>query len=275
MIPNVLKAGVKRALGVVGLEVRRKGSGGTPAPAAAGSPRCSLTGVLRQARGQGFVPATVIDVGAAFGWFATECHGVFPEAEYVLVEPLEEYGPHLDAFVGAHPSQARLVRAAAAARPGELTIHVHPDLMGSSLYLEEEVANVNGVPRTVQTVALDDVVDERGLRPPFLLKVDVQGAELDVLSGFERHLRETEFVLLEVSFFKFFEGGPQLHDVVEFMRSKGFVAYDVYDLQYRPLDNALSQVDMAFVKESGRFRQHHYYASRRQREEQFKTAPTA
>ena len=275
MIPNVLKAGVKRALGVVGVEVRRKGSGGAPAPAAVGSPRCSLSGALRQARERGFVPATVIDVGAAFGWFAAECHGVFPEAEYVLVEPLEEYRPHLDAFVGAHPSKALLVQAAAAERPGEMTIHVHPDLMGSSLYLEEEVANVNGVPRTVKTVALDDIVDERGLKPPFLLKVDVQGAELDVLAGFEKHLQETEFVLLEVSFFKFFEGGPQLHDVVEFMRSKGFVAYDVYDLQYRPLDNALSQVDMVFVKESGRFRQHHYYASRRQREEQFKTVPTA
>ena len=275
MIPNVLKAGVKRTLGLVGVEVRRKNPGGPPAPATGGSPRCSLLGVLRQARAQGFVPATVIDVGAAFGWFANECHGVFPEAEYLLVEPLEEYGPHLDAFVGAHPSKVELVKAAAAARPGELTIHVHPDLMGSSLYLEEEVANVNGVPRTVKTVTLDDLADERKLRPPFLLKVDVQGAELDVLSGFEKHLQETEFILLEVSLFQFFEGGPQLHDVVEFMRSRGFVAYDIYDLQYRPLDGALSQVDVAFVKESGRFRRHHYYASREQREEQFKTVPTA
>lgn len=275
MIPNVLKAGVKRMLGLVGVEVRRKNSGGPPAAAADGSPRCSLLGVLRQARGQGFVPATVIDVGAAFGWFASECRGVFPEAEYLLVEPLEEYSPHLDAIVSAHPSKVELVKAAAAAQSGEMTIHVHPDLMGSSLYLEEEVADVNGVPRTVKTVTLDQLADERQLRPPFLLKIDVQGAELDVLSGFEKHLAAAEFVLLEVSFFRFFEGGPQLHDVVEFMRSKGFVAYDVYDLQYRPLDNALSQIDMAFVKESGRFRQHHYYATRRQREEQFKTAPPA
>jgi len=275
MIRRILKAGINTTLGLVGLEVRRKGFGHQAAAPAAGCPRNSVADILRQVGSLGFSPATVIDVGAAFGSFAAECYGVFPRAQYVLVEPLGEYEPHLDVFLKAHASQAELIRAAAAARPGEMTIHVHPDLVGSSLYLEEEVANVNGVPRTVRTVTLDSLVEDLKLKPPFLLKIDVQGAELDVLSGFEKHLQETEFVLLEVSLFKFFEGGPQLHDVVEFMRSRGFVAYDIYDLQYRPLDNALSQVDMAFVKESGRFRQHHYYASRRQREEQFKTVPTA
>jgi hypothetical protein len=96
----------------------------------------------------------------------------------------------------------------------------------------------------------------------------VQGAELDVLAGASEMLKATEYVLLEVSFFQFFENGPQLHDVVAFMKSRGFVAYDVFGFQYRPLDNALSQADLAFVRERGSFRQHHYYATRSQREQQ-------
>jgi hypothetical protein len=52
------------------------------------------------------------------------------------------------------------------------------------------------------------------------------------------------------------------------MKSHGFVAYDVFGFQYRPLDNALSQADIAFVREGGSFRQHHYYATRNQREQQ-------
>jgi len=132
---------------------------------------------------------------------------------------------------------------------------------------------VNGIPRVVPRVTLDHLVSENKLRPPFLLKIDTQGAELKVLSGYEENLQHTEFVLLEVSLFKFFEGGDQLHDVIAFMKSRGFVAYDICDFQYRPLDDALSQVDIVFVKERGQFRQHHFYATLEQRRAQFGKVP--
>jgi hypothetical protein len=55
---------------------------------------------------------------------------------------------------------------------------------------------------------------------------------------------------------------------VTYMKSRGFVAYDISGLQYRPPGNALSQVDIAFVKQTGLLRRHHHYATPRQREEQ-------
>jgi len=103
---------------------------------------------------------------------------------------------------------------------------------------------------------------------PFLLKLDVQGAELDVLLGAEEILQGAEYILLEVSFFPFFTGGPLFQDILSFMRSRGLVVYDIFDLQYRPLDNALSQADIVFVKEGGLLRRHHFYATREQRERQ-------
>jgi FkbM family methyltransferase len=229
--------------------------------------RGSLLGVLRQAKTLGFAPQTIVDVGAAYGQFALGCKPLFPGSKYVLIEPLEEYARALEEVVATLPA-AELVRAAAAAKRGEITINVHRDLVGSSLYLEHEDSSVNGVPRTVPTVALDDLAREKQWRPPYLLKVDVQGAELEVLAGARETLRATEYVLLEVSFFEFFANGPLFHDVVAFMKSHGFVAYDVFGFQYRPLDNALSQADIAFVREGGSFRQHHYYATRNQREQQ-------
>ncbi len=263
MIPNVLKRMAKGLFRSVGLDVRRIGAQSEPTA----DQRAALLGVLQQARKGGFSPSAVIDVGAAYGHFAADCRSVFHDARYLLVEALEEYRPHLEAVARSLPN-VELVFAAAAAAPGELTIHVHPDLVGSSLYLEDEDSNVNGVPRTIRTVTLDGLVADRRIEGPFLLKIDVQGAELDVLAGAEEVLRRTEYVLLEVSLFEFFKGGPLLHDVVAFMRQRGFVAYDLAGLQYRPLDNALSQVDIAFVKENGPLRQHQFYATREQREEQ-------
>jgi FkbM family methyltransferase len=229
--------------------------------------RGSLAGVLQHAKNQGLAPKTIIDIGAAYGQFALRCRSVFPDAKYVLIEPLEEYAPFLEEVVATIPT-AEYVRAAAASQQGQITINVHRDLVGSSLYLEQEDSSVNGVPRTVPTVTIDGLIHERKWHPPFLIKVDVQGAELDVLAGAKEALRSSEYVLLEVSFFEFFKDGPQFHDVIAFMKSQGFVTYDIYGLQHRPLDNALSQADLAFVRERGSFRERHYYATQEQREQQ-------
>jgi hypothetical protein len=57
-----------------------------------------------------------------------------------------------------------------------------------------------------------------------------------------------------VSLFPFWEGSPDLAEVVAEMRKHGFVVYDLIGRHGRPLDGALAQLDVAFVAESGRFR---------------------
>ena len=271
MVPRVFRDVIRKSMGLVGLEIHRKVA--SQQPHYNDGLRSSVLGVLKQAKKQGFSPATVIDVGAAYGSFATQCHKVFPDPRYVLVEPLVEYKPFIEGVIQTQIRNAEYISAAAAAESGEVTINVHPDLVGSSVYLEKEDFNVNGVPRIVPRITLDHVVRDAKLEPPFLLKIDTQGAELNVLAGYEKNLKQTEFVILEVSFFKFFDRGDQLHDVIAFMKSRGFVAYDICDFQYRPLDDALSQVDMVFVKEEGQFRQQHFYATFEQRREQFSKLP--
>ena len=193
---------------------------------------------------------------------------MFPDTRYLLIEPLEEYRPLFEQVKQSWPS-VEFTIAAASAHEGDLAINVHPDLVGSSLYREIETGTgVNGVARTVRSLTVDRLVREAGAGGPYLLKVDVQGAELDVLTGAECTLRDTELVILEVSFFKFFEDGPECVDILAYMKARGFVPYDIVGRQYRPLDRALSQADIAFVKEDGIFRRHHCYATAEQRDAQ-------
>jgi hypothetical protein len=107
---------------------------------------------------------------------------------------------------------------------------------------------------------LDDILKEKGLDPPDLIKIDVQGAELDVLVGAPQALGAAEAVVLEVSMYKFMQGAPEFYDIVCFMKRHGFVAYDIIPGWNRPLDGALGQTDIVFVKEKGRFRQNHSFA---------------
>jgi FkbM family methyltransferase len=262
----VLSRQVKRAIQsagrLFGLEIRRL------------NPRPTLVGALRQARQSGLSPATVIDVGAAWGEFSVQCRTVFPEARYLLLEPLDEFRPQLAALAAAEP-RLEYVQAAAAEAPGEIWLNVHPDLVGSSVFFEPEAGPVNGVPRRVTAVSLDRLAADRDLAGPYLLKVDVQGAELRVLAGATDVLCDTDYVLLEVSLFEFFEGGPLLHEVVAFMKSRGLVAYDILGRQERPLDNALAQVDVAFVKEQGILRTRHQFATPEQRLAQTNQTPRA
>lgn len=227
-------------------------------------PRASLRGLLRQVHALGFRPRTIVDVGVDRG--TPELYDTFSDVRYILIEPLEERHAGLLRLCETLPD-ARLVPAAAAARAGEVTLHVHADLAGSSLLREVDGPLVDGEPRRVETVTVDASCAEHDTRGPYLLKVDTQGSELEVLRGGARVLAESELVVLETSLFGFFAGGPQLGDVVAFMKERGLVVYDVFGAHYRPLDGALAQIDLAFVREDDpRFRGSHRFASEAERE---------
>jgi FkbM family methyltransferase len=258
---GVVKAAGKRLFGAFGLEVRKKTL--EPPP-----PRASMIGALQQLKGLGLRPEAVIDVGAASETIGL--YDLFSESRILLIEPLAEFEPQLKRICGRHGAQ--YVLAAAGAARGMATLNVHPDGVGSSLLKEVEGPSVDGTPREVPVVTLDEICAEKNFWGPYLIKVDVQGAELQVLAGAQRTLLETEAVILEVTLFGTMIGGPQLHDVVTKMKEYGFVVYDAFGFHYRPLDDALCQLDVVFVRENGRFRESHAYATPQQRGEQFSSA---
>lgn len=243
-----------RAFNAVGLDIRRRRP---PAP-----DRASFRGALSQLARLGFQPRTVIDVGVAF--HTPELYEAFPAAAILLVEPLAEFEPFLRQICSAH--NAQYVLAAAGAAPGFAHLHVHRDPTSSSLFREVEGPAVDGTPRQVPVVTLDEQCATRALSGPFLIKVDVQGAELQVLAGAARTLQHTEAVILETTLFGTMLGAPRLYDLQHFMKQHGFVLYDLFGLLYRPLDHALSQMDVLFVREHGMFRQAHAFATPEQRQ---------
>jgi FkbM family methyltransferase len=228
------------------------------------------TGILARLHAHGLRPATVIDVGAALGEWSREAVAVFPEARFVLVEPVAEFSPALIATTAMIP-RAILVQSAAADEPGVRTFHVHDDLVGSSLLNEREGAEVDGESRAVEVTTVDALVSEHSLEPPFLLKVDVQGAEADVLRGAALTLSQTVAVVCETSFFDFFLGGVSFASLIADMHERGFCVYDVANLARRPLDDALSQADLTFVPAESSLRAEHVYARPEQRAAQTAT----
>lgn len=249
-VKRFIKAGVKKFFNTFGFEIYRR----TTVPR-----RESLAGVLNHISRLGFNPKTVIDVGVGYGTF--ELYEQFPDAHYLLIEPLREFERVLRDISRRY--KAEYVIAAAQDKPGTTVMNIHNRLDCSSLLKETDGSHVDGTPREVPSVTIDGLCKEKDLRGPFLIKIDVQGAELIVLNGAKETLKNSELIILEVSLFQFFVDGSELYDVVSYMKKNNFVVYDIFGGHIRPFDGALAQVDMAFVKEDGFFRRHHCYGHRR------------
>ena len=237
---EALKELLQRILGPLGLRVIR-------------TTRITKADLFDHVISLSFSPSTVIDVGVGRG--TPELYEPFPNSTFLLVEPVVEFEPFLREICGKY--SADYIIAAAGDNTGDIVLNVPQQtegaLEGSSIY--DHGGGYS--PRVVPQITLDQVCVERNLAGPYLIKLDVQGAELEVLNGASKLLASTELVILESNLFEFHPGVPQFHDVVHYMKARGFVLYDIADPNYRPLDRALGQLDTAFVKENGVFRRHH------------------
>ncbi|MBE7438819.1 MAG: FkbM family methyltransferase [Spirochaetales bacterium] len=220
-------------------------------------PRGSLPGCLQQVA-RFYSPVTVLDVGAGSG--TPVLYSAFPGARHILFEPLHEHKDSLEALLKVYP-RMQWIQAAVGSSSGQAFINVHSDHLHGSSLLKEQMEEFDGQKRNVDIVTLEEVCTKLGCSGPFLLKIDTQGNELEVLKGAGSLLLETEYVLLEASLFEFYRGAPLVEDVIEFMKQRDFALYDVIGKNYRLLDNALAQLDLAFVKRNGIFRESNLYAT--------------
>lgn len=203
----------------------------------------------------GFQPGTIFDVGVAEG--TPPLYRAFPDAQFILVEPIEEFVPAMEEI--AKDYNATYILAAAGPECAETSIRVYGGLTGSTIVnvYDKPASATGGQIRRVPMIALDSLFESHSIEAPVLLKLDVQGAELLALQGAARVLDRSELVVMETSLFRFHENMPQLDEVVAFMKERGFVVYDIIGGHLRPRDEALGQVDLVFVKEHGRFRESH------------------
>jgi FkbM family methyltransferase len=251
MVVTVLeraKRAARRALLARGVEVSRRGGA-----------RRTMAAVLENMKRLGLEPGTVVDVGVGYG--TPELWEAFPRARLLLIEPIPDRFGGAAQSVAEKRAGAELVSAAAGAEPGTATITLHRAPEMSSVLGTWTGDRGDGERREVPVVRVDDAVREHGLPGPYVLKADVEGAELSVLDGAAAVLDETEAVLLEVRLFELLPGAAQLHDVVPYMKDRGFVAYDIFGGAVRLTDGALAVTNLVFVREDGRFRRDHSFGT--------------
>jgi hypothetical protein len=89
------------------------------------------------------------------------------------------------------------------------------------------------------------------LTPGVLMKLDLQGHEIEAMRGATSVLKLTEAIICEVSFYPVNDSGrPIFFDVLSFISKQGFLLYDFASLNGRYKDNRLQWGDILLVKEN-------------------------
>lgn len=239
---------VKKLFQSLGYEIRRLD---VPSRDSSQHPVGDMRLLLEDLRNRGFVPLSILDVGANQGAWSRVAKSIFPEANCFLIEPQVEMKLFLEQFCQDFPGSAWLL-AGAGATPGQLTQTIWDDFAGSSfLPPESDELKEIGKQRLVKIITIDSLVDEGAISMPQLVKLDIQGFELEALRGGQKLFGYTEVFILEVSLFQFLENMPIFHEVIAFMAERGYLVYDFPGFLRRPADSALGQVDICFVKQDG------------------------
>ena len=72
------------------------------------------------------------------------------------------------------------------------------------------------------TYSLDDVIKARNFPLPDLIKMDVQGAELDIVQGAETALKHCKDLILELQTVEYNKSAPLASEVIKYIESIGF-----------------------------------------------------
>lgn len=192
---------------------------------------------------RGYLPEVVYDVGASDGSWTRLALDYWPDATYICLEPLAERKKGLDALRASRPRTGQIIVEACGVgdTDGELPIGVTDFLWDSSFAYSGTSA------RTVPVRRLDSLI-EAGTPLPSFIKIDVQGFEKRVLDGGSRAMRHADLILMECQFFAFCDDMRTLDETIAYMSAHNFIPYEFVDYIRRPLDGAMGQCDILFVR---------------------------
>lgn len=186
--------------------------------------------------------ASILDLGAARGDWSRMALDLFPKAQIVGVDPLEERVPHLEKLKQENPRFDYVSAVAGGDDGGTVELAVTDDLDGSSVHGAE------GQMRTVPVHSVDAIAEMKGMRGPYFLKFDTHGFEKPILDSAAQVLKDTRFIVMEAYNFRHTPETLLFHEMIAYLAQHGFRVSHIVDVLNRPSDGALWQIDLMFAR---------------------------
>jgi FkbM family methyltransferase len=175
----------------------------------------------------------IIDVGGADGTTPKIFSIAFPNYKIYVFEPLRENYSLIQKELKQFPNLI-LINKAVGSTSKRGMINKTKRITSSSMYqpiiephseLFSDILTVAGT-EEVDITTLDESIPQN--EPISILKLDVQGYELEVLKGAAAVIERTGIIVLEMNNHNNYQGAPKYYDVDEHLRSKNFILYDTF-----------------------------------------------
>jgi len=192
---------------------------------------------LQYYKDQGSIFNKVLDIGAYEGEFYLMFKEFFPKADILMIEANEEkesrlksIGPYKIALLGSEDNK-------------EVDYYKCKDGVpkGNGIYRENTQFKFESEKK--KSITLPTLLgSDNGYD---LIKMDVQGSELDIIKGALPIIKKTDSLLLELQTLEYNKGAPMASDVISYLQGIGFDMVDILNLMYS--ENHLIQVDVLFI----------------------------
>lgn len=190
-----------------------------------------------------FEPKSILDIGANVGQFYNEIKNIFPNSYYYLIEGSESCEVVLETF------DVDYSICLLSDTEKEVDFYVRknePRCTGNSIYRENTSFYDDDqiIVEKKQTKTLSNLLNNQTFD---LIKIDVQGSEIDIINGGLDIIKEAKGILMEVSLMEYNQNAPTKEFVYEYMDNLGFKPVELIGNINHPLTYELIQQDILFL----------------------------
>lgn len=183
---------------------------------------------------------TVYDIGANQGYWSINTKVLLPKAKFYLFEASSYYEERLrntglDFFIELLSDEV-----------GKEVDFYDSTASGESYYKENTIWNINYTPKKRLTNTIDNFVLANNIPLPEFIKLDTQGAELDILRGASDTMNNVKVILTEMPIMEYNVGAPSIQDYLSYFDKAGFYPMNVEQTHF--IDNILVQLDIVFLR---------------------------
>jgi FkbM family methyltransferase len=192
----------------------------------------------------------IYDIGSNVGTWTLLAKAIFPNARVDAFEPLPDHNSqftnscknlsdiHLHEFCLGNEDTAGVINISSYSDSSSLLVATPLEFEHFNIKKEKELP--------VEIKRLAGLIKDKTIPVPDIIKLDIQGFELEALKGLDTYLNKVTYIICEVSFKEYYYGQPGFLEIANYLA--GFNIHLFAFGNNTPIGIELNQIDVLFKR---------------------------